>query len=160
MPQTDGNTKAAYERVGWFPVGEHTPIRKKPKIRGGIIYSLLDPEAGYMITGDHFLPTWDSTDHFHFVCGECKTVADVLEVKALHPYGSGIKCAIFFYLGCPACGNSGQRKIYLDRRPEAAGYQVTHVPSMHLDRPHAGVDVIFYAREAKPKEIKHFVPEE
>ena len=86
---------------------------QKPLARGELIYSILDRES-YLIRGDHFLPTWDTTDHFHFVCGKCKGVADVLEIRFDPQYGSDVKYALFFYLGCRVCGATGQRKIYLD----------------------------------------------
>jgi hypothetical protein len=98
---------------------------KKPKARGGLIYTALDEET-VSIHGGRFLPTWDSTDHFHFICEECKSVADVLRVKFDANYGGGVKYALFFYLGCRKCGASGQRKIYLDRRRNACKFQRAH----------------------------------
>lgn len=97
-------------------------LLKKAKTRGGLIYTALDGES-YSIGGDVFLPTWDSTDHFHFVCKKCKAVADVLAVKFNTRYGGGVKHALFFYLGCRKCGATGQRKIYLDRRVDACLFQ-------------------------------------
>jgi len=97
---------------------------QKPLARGELIYSILDRES-YLIRGDHFLPTWDTTDHFHFVCGKCKGVADVLEIRFDPQYGSDVKYALFFYLGCRVCGATGQRKIYLDRRPDLCYCQQT-----------------------------------
>lgn len=97
----------------------------EPEARGGLIYSVLDRET-HLIKGDCFLPTWDTTDHFHFVCEKCKGVADVLMVKFVSDYSDDIKYALFFYLGCRKCGASGQRKIYLDRRPDACVFQVAY----------------------------------
>ncbi|RLI19017.1 hypothetical protein DRO54_09280 [Candidatus Bathyarchaeota archaeon] len=96
-------------------------LLKKPKVRGGIIYSAVNHRC---IHGGRFLPTWDGTDHFHFVCAKCKGVADVLAVKFCTDYGGGVKYALFFYLGCRKCGATGQRKIYLDRRPDACMFQI------------------------------------
>jgi len=69
------------------------------------------------INGDNFVPTWDSTDHFNFACSKCKSASDILRVEVYPDRGfdevskSG---AIYFYLGCPKCGATGQRKIYLE----------------------------------------------
>lgn len=98
-------------------------LREKPKARGGILYNIL---RAWSIHGDVFLPTWDSTDHFHFVCKKCKSVADVLMVKFNTNYGGGVRYALFFYLGCRSCGVTGQRKIYLDPRAEACKFQTTY----------------------------------
>lgn len=99
-------------------------LLKKPKVKGGLIYSVLDQD-NYLIHGDSFLPTWDETDHFHFVCKKCKSVADVLEVRFITNYSKTVKYALFFYLGCRKCGATGQRKIYLDRCPDACIFQHT-----------------------------------
>ena len=32
-----------------------------------------------------FIPTWDSTDHFHFCCQNCESMADVLKVDYIPP---------------------------------------------------------------------------
>ena len=60
------------------------------------------------------MPTWDGTDHFHFACEKCHCMADVLKVEFYPRYkGNGKLYAFFFWLGCPDCGNTGFRKIYL-----------------------------------------------
>jgi len=100
-------------------------LLKKPKTKGGLMYTALDEES-VMIHADHFLPTWDGTDHLHFVCEKCKSVADILTVKFDTSYSSDPKYALFFYLGCRGCGATGQRKIYLDRRAHACRYQVAY----------------------------------
>jgi len=87
-------------------------IPKKPKCtRATFIYTSINELA---CTGfSNFIPTWDSTDHFHFCCADCGVMADVLEVR-FYPYREDGKLyALFFYLGCPKCGATGQRKIYL-----------------------------------------------
>lgn len=88
-------------------------IIQKPKSRKGTLYSTIDSDT-ILIGGDSFLPTWDSTDHFRFVCEKCKTVADVIQVDFTNKYCEEVKYALFFYLGCPECGATGQRKIYFD----------------------------------------------
>jgi len=113
---------APYQRE--FGNGFDTKLLRKPVARGGKIYSILDPKRNY-IRGDHFQPTWDGTDHFHFVCEKCKGVADVLEVKHYDNYSNEVKYALFFYFGCRVCGATGQRKMYLDRRPDACYHQQT-----------------------------------
>lgn len=97
-------------------------LLKKPKTKSGVLYSAID-EQSVLIGGSRFLPTWDETDHFHFVCAKCKSVADILQVRFDANYGKDVKYALFFYLGCRKCGATGQRKIYLDRRPRACIFQ-------------------------------------
>jgi hypothetical protein len=98
---------------------------KKPKAKGGAIYTAVDPES-FLIGAAHFLPTWDTTDHFRFACEACKSVADVLAVRFCSHYDSEVKYALFFYLGCRKCGATGQRKIHLDRRANACIFQTTY----------------------------------
>jgi hypothetical protein len=100
-------------------------LLEKPKTRGGVIYTILDHES-FLIGGTTFLPTWDSTDHLHFVCAGCNGVADILTVHFDAHYRSDVKYALFFYLGCRRCGATGQRKMYLDRRPSACKYQTAY----------------------------------
>ncbi len=100
-------------------------ILKKPIATSeSLIYSLIDQESK-IFDASNFLPTWDSTDHFHFVCQKCKSVADVLEGKFSRSYGGGVNYALFFRLGCRRCGATGQRKIYLDNLPDACKFQKT-----------------------------------
>lgn len=115
-------------------------IAGKPRRRNGEVYSILDREY-HFIGGGEFDPTWDTTDHFHFICHACLTAADVLEVKLHSPYGGGIKYALFFYLGCPKCGATGQRKIYLDHRDDACLFQTTYI----------GGEVLIYGRKRQPE---------
>ena len=109
-----------------FPDGFITnKLLKKAKTKAGIIYSAIDEES-VLIHGSVFLPTWDTTDHLHFVCRRCKSVADILQVKFDDNYASDPKYALFFYLGCRKCGVTGQRKVYLDRAADACQYQKTY----------------------------------
>jgi hypothetical protein len=100
----------------------------KPKtIRAeAIVYSAVDPET-LLTRGGVFTPSWDSTDHMHFICDACGTVADILLVRYNPHYSksAGARFALFFALGCPKCGETGQRKVYLARRPDAACFQET-----------------------------------
>jgi len=121
----------------------------KPRYKKGFVYTHVDPEY-LAIHGNRFLPTWDGTDHFHFVCWECKSVADVLAVKLDPNYGSDVKFALFFYLGCSRCGKTGQRKIYLDIRNDAAKFQRTF---------DAG-SLYCYGNERAPYSVVDFIPSE
>lgn len=80
-----------------------------------IVYSVIEPDS-VLIRGGNFIPTWNSTDHLAFACSECNQGADVLEVRTKR-YGD--RYALYFYLGCPGCGATGQRKIYLDGSPSS-----------------------------------------
>ena len=90
-------------------------LLKKPNAKGGIVYNVIEKESTFF-EGDRFLPIWDSTDHLSFACQKCRSVADVLRIKFNKKYSRppNPRFALFFYLGCPNCGRSGQRKIYLD----------------------------------------------
>ena len=59
-----------------------------------------------------FVPVFDQTDHFHFVCVKCHEVADVLWVERNDGYAN--TPTIYFILRCPKCGAQGFRKIYLE----------------------------------------------
>lgn len=60
-----------------------------------------------------FVPVFDSTDHFHFACSKCKTIAGIVQVQRRDSYAD--TPTIYFYLVCPFCGLGGQRKIYLEK---------------------------------------------
>jgi hypothetical protein len=114
-PEESGSEKLkAYQRAFSDGFIANAFLKTPSHMSGGTIYSVVD-EKTIDINGDHFLPTFDSTDHLSFVCEECKTVADVLAVLFDPNYSRpNPRFALFFYLGCPKCGASGQRKIYLD----------------------------------------------
>ncbi|MEM2904994.1 MAG: hypothetical protein QW587_04565 [Candidatus Bathyarchaeia archaeon] len=116
---------------------------KRPKAKEGLIYTILDENA-LSIDGAHFIPSWDSTDHLHFVCGRCKGVADVLQVKLDASYAADVRYALFFYLGCRLCGATGQRKVYLDRRGDACKFQHAH----------DGGNIYIYGESEKPEQAK------
>jgi len=107
-----------------FPRNLRIRLLKNAVAKAGKIYSILG-RGSHFIGGGHFLPTWDETDHFNFVCQKCKGVADVLQVKHYDNYSNEVKHALFFYFGCRVCGATGQRKMYLDRRPDACYHQQT-----------------------------------
>lgn len=137
--------KPAYEN-------EYTRILRKAKFKSGITYSILDPEY-HQIYGNLFLPTWDGTDHLHFVCGRCRTVADILEVnlRLIHlPYLGDATHALYFYLGCPECGATGQRKVYLDPRDRACKFQHTYDSG----------EVFVYGESRKPASVIKMQPPE
>jgi hypothetical protein len=60
---------------------------------------------------NNFIPAFDYSDHFQFVCSKCKDLATVLRVGI---YGDNSNKCIEFLLECPTCGTHGVRKIYLD----------------------------------------------
>lgn len=92
--------------------GCNIPLKKPKHTRSQLIYSNVNELAS---TGfSNFIPSWDSTDHFHFCCGDCGIMADVLQVMFYPRYAEDGKLyALFVYLGCPKCGTTGFRKIYL-----------------------------------------------
>ena len=66
--------------------------------------------------GDQFIPTWDTTDHFHFACEKCETMLDVLQVD-FSPYpedaeGKQKLYALMLFMACPNCKKTGMRKMY------------------------------------------------
>jgi len=139
--------KKKYQRVlrGKHPNPDFVTnqLLKRPQSkRSGWVYSAVDLST-HLYQGDQFLPTWDETDHLHFVCAKDKHVADILSVKLDASYSDEVKYALFFYLGCPKCGATGQRKIYLDMRDRAAKFQHAY------DRG----EVYFYVNERKPAKI-------
>lgn len=91
---------------------------KAKAIGDNYVYTIIN-HGDYVIEGHHFIPCWNTTDHFHFVCESCKSIADVLEVKLETDHSNEVKFSLFFHLGCPNCKRTGQRKIYLDRRENA-----------------------------------------
>lgn len=54
----------------------------------------------------------DCTDHFWFTCEKCGDRAEVKRVFRDDNYAN--TPTIYFYLKCPRCGITGQRKIYLE----------------------------------------------
>jgi len=68
--------------------------------------------------GASFTPVWDQTDHFHFKHDTCKRLAVVYDVEMWSDSAPVCPC-IYFHLICPDCGNSGQRKIYLNQEKDA-----------------------------------------
>lgn len=80
-----------------------------------IIYSIIPKGKPYLIGGGgYFVPVFDNTDHFHFACGKCEEIAEVIMVRRYDKYAR--TPTIYFYLRCPKCRNEGQRKIYLEDR--------------------------------------------
>jgi hypothetical protein len=99
-------------------------IASQPTARNGVAYSILDPEKQGMVEGDCFVPTWDNTDHLHFACENCRSISDILEVRLTISTRNSFHI-LHIFLGCPTCGATGQRKIYLDRRPNSGAFQKT-----------------------------------
>ena len=81
----------------------------------------FDGEPEKAIGGNYFLISQDDTDHMQFVCGECLSQAHIIEIKRMNRM-VGVDCefTLYFYLGCPNCGLTGQRKLYInDKGPRA-----------------------------------------
>jgi ferredoxin len=115
----------------------------RPEGKLGTVYSILDQES-ILIGGSEFLPTWDKTDHLHFACGGCNHVADILQVFLTR---DGL-FTLFFWLGCPNCGATGQRKIYLDRRNCAARFQCALAPG----------ELLIYSDKRSPARVIPYGP--
>jgi len=101
------NRRPAYSKtLGSFTINK--PL-EKPLLRykGGFIYLSIDPKS-YLIGNGRFVPTFDDTDHLQFACANCFSIADILAVIRKGD-------VIYFWLGCPKCGKTGQRKIYLSK---------------------------------------------
>ena len=75
-------------------------------------YSEAKPFQGFYIGDPIFVPVFDLTDHFHFVCARCKEISQVLSVIRDDSYAN--TPTIYFWLKCPICGAVGARKIYLE----------------------------------------------
>jgi len=110
-------TMKKYVAYGNFNKPKKKPFRTKTRI----IYKAVNKLATF---AGRFLPTWDDTDHFHFVCMNCHGVADVLQVDFIPKYAN-VGEALFFHLGCSNCGRTGQRKIYLKMRDNSCSHQHT-----------------------------------
>ena len=93
--------------------GQNEPLKTPRRTRARTIFQSVDI---VQTQGEHFIPTWDSTDHLAFKCDTCKTPADVIAVQFLPHYDSS-GSVLYFRLGCPKCGKTGQRKIYLESMP-------------------------------------------
>ncbi|MEM4497583.1 MAG: hypothetical protein QW692_02015 [Nitrososphaerota archaeon] len=118
-------------------------LMRKPVYKAGFIYRNVE-EDSILIKGDIFIPTWDDTDHFHFVCAKCKSVAHVLAIDLRSPRTLGFPgFSLRFMLGCPDCGATGQRKIYLEIRDDSAKFQKAFDEGK----------IYFYADKRKPAAI-------
>jgi hypothetical protein len=82
------------------------------RVKKGWLYAIFNPDET-IIRCKRFDPIYDSTDHLNFVCYNCLSIAEVIGIRMISPYGRGIPEALFFYLRCPECDATGQRKIYL-----------------------------------------------
>jgi len=118
------NSRQRYQREHEDGYISNDLLRNPRTIRGDkIVYSAVNLETLHIMSGE-FTPSWDSTDHFHFVCDRCGVVADILQVRYVPNYPN-VSYALFFYLGCVKCGATGQRKIYLARRSKPARFHET-----------------------------------
>lgn len=118
----------------------------KPKAKGGIIYSTIDEETIF-IDGQSFSIAYDDTDHFSFVCDGCHHIVEVLQVKFVTNCADDQKFALFFYLGCPQCGATGQRKIYFGTMDAFCQY-------VFMDNN----KLLVYGRSGKPDRSVSFTP--
>lgn len=109
MKMKESKKEPKYVEQGFY----NKPFRKPRHTKAWLIYMAVKNLSSH---GGNFLPTRDHTDHFHFACTKCHCMTDVLRVDFYPRYrGNGALYAIFFWLGCPDCGNTGLRKIYLQR---------------------------------------------
>lgn len=72
------------------------------------LYSVLRPTF-HNLGSDHFIPEYDGSHNMAFACEKCAAKADVLEVRFDDQSGG----QFYFWLGCPNCGVTGLRKLYL-----------------------------------------------
>lgn len=72
----------------------------------------FDPENQSYGTSMAITPVFDSTDHMHFACGQCKEITTTLLVYRDDSYAN--TPTIYFLMRCPKCGKCGIRKIYLE----------------------------------------------
>ncbi len=101
-----------------FVEGTYNIPLEKPKGFGSNYNLTLFESVESFASGtgsSNFIPTWDSTDHFHFCCQNCECIANVLKVDYTQPPKNleGIY-TIYIFLQCPKCGTTGQRKIHLN----------------------------------------------
>ena len=85
------------------------------------IYTIMDNEQ-MILFGGHFIPTWDSSDHFNFVCAKHPVLARILKVQSVMPR----EPTIHFLLQCPVCGECGVRKIYPINQPSIGMVTLTN----------------------------------
>jgi len=69
---------------------------------------------GIEVKGDmsNIVPVFDSTDHFAWACTKCKEIAQVKLVKRDDSYAQ--EPTLYFFLVCPKCETTTQKKIYLE----------------------------------------------
>jgi hypothetical protein len=65
--------------------------------------------------------TFDSTDHFDFLCPDCGCKMKIQQVNTydVPERDSRITCTMF-YLQCPMCSGSGHRKVYWNNTTQLA----------------------------------------
>ncbi len=107
------------EKPAYIKFDCNIPLKKPwiKKFRKSIIYRAVNELLS--LGGDQFIPTWDDTDHFHFCCSKCEVMADVLQCDFMPNYADSsgkLLYALFIWLGCPKCGDTGFRKIYFKPR--------------------------------------------
>ena len=125
------------------------PLPKPYRTRARIIHKNVNFIGIGPVEYGKFLPSWDDTDHFQFVCNKCHCAADILTVKFVREYTKTAGSAIYFFLGCPCCGRVGQRKIYLGIRDDICKFQHTFTD----DR-----KVLLYGDQRKPHSTIQFQP--
>jgi hypothetical protein len=72
------------------------------------LYSTLRPTF-HNLGNAPFVPEYDGSHNMAFACEKCTSKADVLEVRFDDRSGG----SFYFWLGCPSCGATGLRKLYL-----------------------------------------------
>jgi hypothetical protein len=104
----------------------------KPRGKQGTLFIQVLRDETY-IRMDTFKPIYDGTDHMEFECMLCGGLVDVIQVE-MRQYRRVGAFDLYFYLSCPICGASGQRKIYLDRNPEKYEYDQEKARSVGMER--------------------------
>jgi hypothetical protein len=93
-----------------------------------IIYRRVNAEIDWN-KQSKFIPSWDSTDHFNFVCADCKTPADIITAdftpKMKGRPNTKLSCLLFI-LKCPKCGTVGIRRIYLEYPHAEVAWQTAY----------------------------------
>ena len=129
----EGKTgKEGMSKPEYVELGCNIPLETPRHTKRKTIYQAVNKLSSK--GGSDFIPMWDSTDHFNFCCAKCGCAADVLEVDFYPNYSGDAKgtkmYALFIFLGCPKCGATGFRKIYL--KPKSFHGQIAFTEKARL----------------------------
>ena len=99
-------------RRHWLNMGGGGKVTKTYRIKRSVPFK--KKERVYDEFPDYnwdFIPIYDDTDHFYFLCKKCNVVADATEVMIMD--ASEDAPCLWIYLECEGCSSVGKRKIYL-----------------------------------------------